>query len=498
MTQQYKHALVLNPYIKESSAAMGFFPPTGLEYVATAMEGFINRISLIDLRQEKRLQNIEALLKFIEDEDIDLICVSCNWSYYFKEVIALINRMPSHIGLIVGGQQATDYVEELFKLCPNIRIIVRGEGEEPMQDILNGIPLNEIQGISYKENGKDSRIIHNPARPLTDIDNLRYPNRRLRRTSYYLKSKNIILSNSGFDTVLTARGCPFSCKFCTFNLNPLGQKRTYSARKPESIIEELKTTDAKLIFMADDNFFVNPKRVMEICDLIVQEKIDKRFVAHARLEIAKHPMMLERAYEAGFRVMLMGIESPHDRILNMFNKGFTRSEIERSFDVLRNYPFYYHGYFIYGNISETEEEMLFIPEFADKIGLDSISAQKLRLEKYSSMKELIEETPGYYYNTTGFVYSDTCSIDKLSEIGKKIKKRFYTSKRLIKIVKKLSTTGIFTKGDLKFFLLRLPMLVTKTIAREFDKKTGKLRKRFRKYLPQRRYGLPEVDMRKKI
>ena len=91
--------------------------------------------------------------------------------------------------------------------------------------------------------------------------------------------------------------------------------------------------------MADDNFFVNPKRVSEICSLIIKEKLNKRFGAHARLEIAKHPDVLEKAYEAGFRVMLMGIESPHDKVLNLFNKGFTRKDIEESFAVLTTFPF---------------------------------------------------------------------------------------------------------------------------------------------------------------
>ena len=385
---QYKHALVLNPYAKESTGTMDFFPPTGLEYVATAMEGLVERISLVDLREEKELHSIENIRKFIDKKKIDLICVSCNWSFYFKEVIALINTLPNNIDIIVGGQQATDYVTELFESCPNIKIIVRGEGEEPMKEILNGIGLSDIKGISFRNNGN---VVHNTVRPLANIDKLCFPNRKLRRASYHLKSRNVILSKSGFDTVLTARGCPYSCKFCTFNINPLGQKRSYSARKPESIIEELKTIDAKTIFIADDNFFVNPKRVSEICSLIIQEKLNKRFGAHARLEIAKHPDVLEKAYEAGFRVMLMGIESPHDKVLNLYNKGFTRKDIEESFAVLTTFPFYYHGYFIFGNIGETEEEMLYISEFADKIGLDSISAQKLRLEKYSTMKDIIDK-----------------------------------------------------------------------------------------------------------
>lgn len=474
----YKHALALNPYVRESSAAMGFFPPTGLEYVATAMDGLAGKVTLVDLRQEPELQRTDALIEFIKREGIDLICVSCNWSYYFKEVIELINRMPPSIDLIVGGQQATDYVNELLNLCPNIKIIVRGEGEHPIREILSDTPLGRIKGISYRENGK---IVHNPVRELADIDEYRFPDRKLRRTSYYFKSKNIILSKAGFDTVLTARGCPYSCRFCTFNLNPLGQKRSYSVRGTESIIEELKTVDAKVIFMADDNFFVNPKRVTEICDRIIEEKIEKKFIAHARLEIAKRPDMLKKAYEAGFRVMLMGIESPHDKILKLFNKGFLRKGIEESFNVLRALPFYYHGYFIFGNIGETEEEMLYIPEFADRIGLDSISAQKLRLEKYSSMKELVEQAPGYNYNPTGFVYSDKYDVDKLSSIGKKIKKRFYTPGRIVKIAKKLGSTGIFTRDDLFRILLSAPQLIARTAARELEKKTGKLRKKIRRF-----------------
>ena len=72
-----------------------------------------------------------------------------------------------------------------------------------MKEILNGIGLNDIKGISFRNNGN---VAHNTVRPLADIDELHFPNRKLRRASYHLKSRNIILSKSGFDTVLTARG----------------------------------------------------------------------------------------------------------------------------------------------------------------------------------------------------------------------------------------------------------------------------------------------------
>jgi anaerobic magnesium-protoporphyrin IX monomethyl ester cyclase len=389
---KYASALCLYPYFGESSAAMGFFPPTGLEYVSAALEGLVGQITLMDLRQEKEYRDIEALTQFVR-KDIDLMCVSVNWSFYFEDVCSLIDCLSDDVMLVVGGQHATDHVDELFEKCPSIDIIVRGEGEETIQEIAQDVNRDDILGISHKKNG---RIVHNPNRPLPPVDRLRYPDRKLRRTSYAVKSKGIKLLSGGFDTVLSARGCPFNCKFCTSKLNPLGQKRSYSARTPESVIEEIRTLEAEIIYFADDNFFVNPERVENICDLLIKQGINKKFIAQARLEIYKYPDMLRKAEKAGFKVMLIGIESPHDRTLKQLNKGFTSNEVRNGFEVLRDYSFYYHCYFIYGNIGETREEMLHIPLFAKEIGADSISFQKLQVRKFSSMREIVERAPGYY------------------------------------------------------------------------------------------------------
>ena len=130
---KYKKVLCLNPYYKEATAAMGFFPPTGLEYVATAMEKYVGEIILIDLRLESEYDNIDRLKEFIIRE-IDLVCVSINWSYYFKDVCDLVNLLPDDTPLVIGGQQATAHVEELFKTCSNINIIVT-----------NGVIYNSLQ-----------------------------------------------------------------------------------------------------------------------------------------------------------------------------------------------------------------------------------------------------------------------------------------------------------------------------------------------------------------
>ena len=452
---------------------MGFFPPTGLEYVAAALEEYVGEITLIDLRHEKKYHHIDNLIDFI-NKNIDLICVSVNWHYFVKDVCNLIKLLPDDIQLIVGGQHATDHVEELFQSCPNISIIVRGEGEETIQEIVQDVDLQDILGISYKRNGQ---IIHNPNRPLPPVTKLRYPNRKLRRNSYYYESKGLKLLGGKFDTILSARGCPYNCKFCTMNINPLGQKRNYSARTPESVLEELKELDAEIILFADDNFFTNIKRSEKICDLIIEHGIKKRFIVQARLEIYKYPTLLSKAEKAGFKIMLIGVESTQDWILKQLDKNFTVQDIRDGFKILKDYAFYYHCYFIYGNIGESKEEMLQIPVFAQKIGADSISFQILQVRPFSPLKTIVDETPGYYMDPNDFVYSDRYSKVDLKQIRNEIKRSYYTPNRIFKSIRKLYRIRFFTTADLYFvFIPRVPLLIYRLIAREMEKKKSKKKK----------------------
>jgi len=453
---KYKHALALNPYFGDSTALMGVFPPTGLEYIAASMKDLVGKVTLLDLRFEKVYQDPKALGKFIRNE-IDLLCVSIRWESRFEEVCDFVSRLPPEVCTVVGGYKATEEVEYLFDRCPNIDMIVRGEGEEIIKQIVTGIPYKDIRGLSYRENGG---VVHNQIHPLPDITHIPFPDRSLRKYDYSLVKHGVRLGSHTFDTVLTTRGCPFKCKFCTFSLNPLGQKRSYTERPVESVIEELKTVTADVVLFSDDNFFTNPKRSEQLCDLIIENKIKKIFVVQARIDIARHPKVLDKAEKAGFKVFLIGIESPHDRILEQLQKGITQQQVRDAFAVLTQYDFYLHGYFIYGNIGETEEEMLYIPKFAKEIKLDSISFQKLRVERFSPLKELVEETPGYYYNRIGgSVYSDRYGRKELKQIRNRIRSEFYDLPQVIYIIRKARRIGLVSGRDLTNVFLKLPLLL---------------------------------------
>jgi len=453
---KYKHVLALNPYLGDSTAAMGVFPPTGLEYIAASMKDLVGKVTLLDLRYEKAYQDSKVLGSFIRNQ-VDLLCISIRWDSQFKKVCDFVSQLPREVCTVVGGYKATQEVEYLFERCPNIDLIVRGEGEEIIRQIVTGVPYKDIRGLSYRENG---RIMHNEIHPLPDIARIPFPDRSLRRHDYCFVQHGVRLTSHTFDTVLTTRGWPFKCKFCTFSLNPLGQKRSYTERPVESVIEEFKTITADVVLFSDDNFFTNPNRSEQLCDLIIENKIKKTFVVQARVDVAKHRRVLDKAQKAGFKVFLIGVESPHDRILQQLQKGITQQQIREAFAVLTQYDFYLHGYFIYGNIGETEEEMLYIPKFAKEIKLDSITFHKLRIEKFSPLKEVVEKTPGYYYNHIGGpVYSDRYGRKELTQIRNRIRSEFYDLPQIIHIVRKARRIGLVSGRDLTSDFLHLPLLL---------------------------------------
>ena len=453
---KYKHALALNPYFGDSTALIGVFPPTGLEYIAASMKDLVGKVTLLDLRHEKAYQDPKALSKFIRNE-IDLLCVSIRWESRFENVCDFVSQLPPEVCTIVGGYKATEEVESLFDRCPNIDMIVRGEGEEIIKQVVTGVPYKDIRGLSYRENGE---IVHNEIHPLPDITRIPFPDRSLRKHDYCMVKHGVRLSSHTFDTVLTTRGCPFKCKFCTFSLNPLGQKRSYTERSVESVIEELKTVSADVVLLSDDNFFTNTKRSEQLCDLIIKNKIKKIFIAQTRIDVARHRRVLDKAEKAGFKVFLIGIESPHDRILKQLQKDITQRQVRDAFAVLTQYNFYLHGYFIYGNLGETKEEMLYIPKFAKEIKLDSISFQKLRVEKFSPLKEMVEETPGYYYNRIGgSVYSDLYGRKELKQIKNRIRSEFYDLPQVIHIIRKARRIGLIGGRDLMNVFLKLPLIM---------------------------------------
>jgi radical SAM superfamily enzyme YgiQ (UPF0313 family) len=489
---RYKHALCLHPYYRDShsgSLGLAVFPPTGLEYVAAALAPHVERLTLVDLRLPGPLRDPQSLHQFIAEE-IDLLCISINWEYQFDEVCELVNSLPPGVFTVAGGKQATDSLEDVFNACPGVDVVVRGEGEDSIAEIAEGVPAKDIDGISYRDG---SGVIHNSNRALPKVETYRFPDRTLRRQRYHFNIGGFALRGEEFDIILTSRGCPHNCKFCTFTLSPWGQKRPYSARSIESVMAEIRQISAGIILIADEDFFVNPARAKAICERITAEGIQKRFLVQARIEIYRHPEVLDAAAKAGIKLFLLGIESPTDRILDQLNKGFNTATVRKAFETFRTYPFYYHGYFIYGNLTETDEEMMQIPVFAKELGLDSITYQKLRIEKYSPLKELAESTPGYFIGDDRILYREGIGRPGLKRISAQITRQFYTPAQLLRLVRKLFRIRLFMPRSIAPLILAIPIVLAHAIGRKVNKAVRRLPFLQRWFQTQTSHGKSECD-----
>ncbi|MHC4573162.1 MAG: B12-binding domain-containing radical SAM protein [Planctomycetota bacterium] len=451
---RWNKALFIYPYKKITKLSYyDFFPPLGLEYVAAAVKPLVEELTIIDMRYEK-----EPLSGFLPG--VDVVAISVNWPHQKEAALSLIEHLPKTATVILGGIHATEDVDEFFRASPRIDIIVRGDGEEIAEDIFSGKELSGISGVSYRLKGK---VTHNQNRVLSPVRDF-YPDRALRRYRY--RHRTIFGLSFGIDAVMSSRGCPYHCEFCTHKLNPWGELRGWSARSPESVVEEIENTDAKTIIFSDDNFSINTKRIEKICDLLIARSIKKVLMVELRIEIARHPEVLEKMWRAGFRILAYGIESALDKTLKRMQKGFTIQQAREAFEVLRKFKMVHAGYFIVGYIGEDENDMCRIAPFARSLGIDILLLSRLRALKYSPLRNVVENNPAYHIDKKGRVFSDNYSAQQLRQIFRKIKNDFYRPLQLLRIGRKLYLSGMMTNSEsLRCIFIALAGAVQKVFKR---------------------------------
>ena len=411
---------------EQGVSVTNWFPPIGLECIAAALEGAGIHTRTVDMRFETDPVPLNTF-------PAETVCISVNWEDQIPILPRLLKHLKSDQCIIVGGRAATFNVEEIFNTCPQVNIIVRGDGEQTIGELFSKKPLEEITGLSYRANGE---IHHNPNRRFDTIPEEVYPDRKKRSHPYHVRMGNFD-TGIAFDLLSSSRGCPFNCKFCTFSRNPLGEKRPWCGRSPESVVKELEELEAHFVLFTDDHFAVDLKRVERICDLIIQRNIKKTLAVALRIEVASHEKIVEKMYAAGFKFLSLGIESTVDKTLAEMEKGFDTGKARAACKLLRKHPFILVGYFLVGNIGEDKEDMLRIADFATELGLDFIYPSYLKIEKYSALEELVNQAKDYYVDNKGYICSKRYSRNDLKAIRRRIHKRFYTIPKALSIARKV-------------------------------------------------------------
>lgn len=251
-------------------------------------------------------------------------------------------------------------------------IVVKGEGEYAMLDLVQNKPLRDIKGITFREN---ATIIDNPNRlPIKDLDSLPYPARDLLPMDKYFSAGCKKTPN---DYILTSRGCPYGCIFCADYIVH-GKKFRY--RSPENIIKEIEVLvnkyKIKEFDIIDDDFTLLPDRVNDFCELFIKKKLNKKLIWRCSngVRIDKLSLsLLKKMKEGGCYMLSLGIESGNERILKNIKKGITLDQARRAVKWCKQVGIETRGLFMLGNLGEDGNTMNDTIEFAKELDFNTVT-----------------------------------------------------------------------------------------------------------------------------
>jgi len=363
----FKRVLLIKPSGRHGLSFAFDIIPTGLEYIAAYIENDVDEVSIIDLEMEpKPIQR--TIEKYLDELRPDLVGISMSATEHSEglEIAQLVKNRD--IVTVLGGYHPTAIPDELLSHS-EVDIVIRGEGERTIQELVTKEDAKDIHGISYKNNNK---IIHNPDREfIEDLDSIPFPARHLRRYTYH----TTIMPDREHDVLTTSRGCWGRCSFCC-EPSMSGSHQRY--RSPENVMDEIleivKFHDEKPISIevTDPHFMGKPKLVEQLCDLLAQYKLDIRYGIKVRPDsIAKHPEIVRKMIAVGIEGFEMGVESPYMRDINSTFKGLKTDVHVKAINNIKRWGGGAGGTFVIGLPDQTEDEILQFPLYAKKLGLMS-------------------------------------------------------------------------------------------------------------------------------
>ena len=301
--------------------------------------------------------------------------------------------------VVMGGPHATALPRTTLLSLPALDAVIVGEGEIPLLALANefsargSVDLDKIPGAAFIKKG---RYKANPLPGMiADIDALPYPARDLLDMKLYgthllsdlephwrrgrdaagTEKPRWSIDSRGVRKnaiLISSRGCPSQCTFCA-NVC-MGHK--FRAHSPGYVVGEMEHLVKKYgvnhFQIADDCFTADPGRVSAICDLIIKKKLDITWDAAGRVNNLYDGSLLNKMKKSGCILMLLGIETGEQRLMNLMKKGITLEMAEKCCALLRRHGIAYMNSFIFGNEGDTEETVSATVNFAKKLGSELV------------------------------------------------------------------------------------------------------------------------------
>ncbi len=308
--------------------------PYGITTIASYLEQEGHEVTLANLSSFGYLKAVELTIAE-KPHAVAVSIFSFNRTESFKYIRELKKR-NKNIVIVAGGQHPTFLADQIMSHYPEIDFLVKGEGEYSIKKLID-------KSFKHQE-----RVISSER--ITDLDSIKFPS--------LFNGKTINVNpNEQFKYIITSRGCPSSCTYCS-SPNFWNKKVTY--RSAENIVSELKHINKKfgIIYFSirDDNFTLNKKRVLEFCRLLDESKLYMMWNCQARVDTIDEEM-LSAMKRSGLEHIQFGVESGSEKILKLYDKHITPGKIIKASAITRKVGVYLSFYLMTGMTGETPDDI---------------------------------------------------------------------------------------------------------------------------------------------
>jgi magnesium-protoporphyrin IX monomethyl ester (oxidative) cyclase len=368
-----------------------------------------------------------------------------------KQFISLVksNKKNQNPITIVGGPHITALKNLALEFIKADYGII-GEGEKPIVALVKLLEgkisdPSKVDGLVYKKNGT---YIHsnNTFGYLEDINEFPLPDWELLQPQIYfdrLESATIPLQGKKPAILLSSRGCPYKCTFCSSGLI---NKRKIRYRTPENIIQEMEFLKSKYeideILFTDDNLTMNLKRAEKIFDLMISRNVNLHWRAPNGIRLDRlNESLIEKMQKSGCYSVGVGIETGNDRVMKRIKKQLDLKKVKEVVKLLRKYKISAIGFFICGLISETEKEVNDSIKFALSVPFSRIQVSNYvpypgsedfdEIFKYKN--EEIYEKRIMEFQETGLIpkFPDILPLKEVIKLQKRFILKFYLRATII-------------------------------------------------------------------
>ncbi len=406
---------ILTPGIKLPISS--YFPSLALDSIKASLEED-NEVTLL---HPKRFRDIRKRLG-----GVDLVGITSTTGDYADALgtARRVKQVAPETRVVMGGPHVSVQDVETLE-AGNADVVVRGEGEGIMRSICKDTPLEEIEGITYRRNGKIFR--NEPPRSRPDLVGLPFPKS--------MGSARLLGVKREFGLVVSSRGCPHRCSFCmTSSL----QGHTWRARPVESMVAELEQfSGVRYVFFVDDNFTLDPQRVEALCGIIKERGFPFRWACMGRADsIVRHENLLEKMFKAGLIALFIGVESANPASLREAHKQQTRTTIQQAFEIIHAYPIISVASIMFGFDSDTLDTMDENIEFVIDLNPTALQATVLTpfpgtevYEQYAAEGRILTKDWSRYDLLQCVFHPRNCSPKQLENKVSECRRRFYGSSR---------------------------------------------------------------------